>query len=111
MSDLILNPKDAFFQAPSESDKNTFAAELSDPQRVRLICETHNFDPADITQFPTAGCEGCARVWFFYQFATCPPHRRAEMIERTKRAVYDACALEDRDKLDIQIHRPIIEAS
>ena len=86
-----------------------YAAEVLDPNKVILTCERHNFRPDLRNQLPKPGCEGCAKAYFIYEFASTPPHRREELIEKWERAIKDACALEDRGKFDFRVHRPVIE--
>lgn len=84
----------------TQQEMEKYAAEVLDPDKVQLQCGEHGYKPGTTTGMPRASCPNCWMAFYVYSFARISPDKREEFMESLERGVVDACAQEDKGKMD-----------
>lgn len=91
----------------TDHEKQLWEKELKDPSgKVLLKCDLHSFYPGNPNSDPELGCRECAAADLFYQVATSPPHKRAELLDMMERAIHHMAEAEERGEYFHVYKRP-----
>lgn len=85
----------------SEKEKSDILRDVTDPQKITLVCGKHNYIGAELPP-PPIGCVDCQKAHIMYKIGQTPPHLRQERLEAWYRAVYDAVKMYERGEFDFE---------
>ena len=72
----------------SAKDKAALISEAMDPQKVTLICSTHNFAYGSKGTKPNFKCKRCLFTMFMGLVANTPPENRKEVMDMLEAEVH-----------------------
>lgn len=84
----------------TSQELHKFLDEALDPNKVQLICGAHNYKPGTQTGIPFKTCPNCWMAFYVYSLARITPDKRDQFLEDLEKGVVDACAAEDKGKMD-----------
>lgn len=73
--------------------------------KVTLLCPRHNYAASKIPP-KSSGCAECWRAYFWYDYATTPPHMRAERLDELEAVIHHAAEYERNGKFDFEPAAP-----
>ena len=88
----------------SDSERAAWVAELTDPNKVLVYCEQHNYAGSG-KRPPTSGCASCWNVFYTVLLAETPPHKRAESLAKLHEIVSKMATLIERGQWHFQPYR------
>jgi hypothetical protein len=79
--------------------------------KVLLTCKKHNYVGGKIPpnpDGPSRGCPECWKCYYWWDFATTPPHLRQERLDELEMVVHHAVEFAEKGKFgnDLELYKP-----